>query len=99
MGQSNRHHTPYWAVVIFLAVSALVTAAAGAHDQELVLFYAVSVFISFLVGLLAMARFALREQRPWSLGMNSLGASVVAFVLVANLASGQPIAGVLAGPL
>jgi hypothetical protein len=37
-------------------VSVLVTAAAGAHDQEVVLFYAVSVFISFVVGLLAMAR-------------------------------------------
>jgi hypothetical protein len=99
MGESNRHHTPYWAVVIFLSVSALVTAAAGAHDQELVLFYAVSVFISFLVGLLAMARFALRERRPWSLAMNAVGAAVVAFVLVANMARGQPIASVAAALL
>jgi amino acid transporter len=99
MGESNRHHTPYWAVVIFLVVSALVTAAAGAHDQELVLFYAVSVFISFLVGLLAMARFALREGRGWSLVMNAFGAAVVAFVLAANMARGQPIASVAAALL
>ena len=99
MGQSNRHHTPYWAVAIFLAVSAVVTTAAGAHDQELVLFYAVSVFMSFLVGLLAMARFALRERRAWALAMNAVGAAVVAFVLTANMARGQPIASVAAALL
>lgn len=62
MGATNEHHTPYWGVVLFLAVSALVTAAAGAHDQELVLVYAVSVFMSFLVGLLAMARFSYQRR-------------------------------------
>ena len=50
MGRANQHHTPYWAVVLFLIISAIVTTAAGAHDQQLVLYYAVSVFMSFLVG-------------------------------------------------
>jgi amino acid transporter len=49
-GATNTHHTPYWGVVLFLAVSAAVTAAAGARDQELVLSYAVSLFMSFLSG-------------------------------------------------
>jgi hypothetical protein len=44
------------------------TSAAGAHDQPFVLYYAALVFMSFLVGLLAMARLARRECRHnrWS---------------------------------
>ncbi len=99
LGKSNRHHTPYWAGVVFLAASALVTTAAGARDQELVLFYAVSVFMSFLVGLLAMARFAWRERHAAPLALNAVGAAVVAFVLAANVARGQPIASVAAALL
>jgi hypothetical protein len=96
MGTTNDHHTPYYAVAIFLLVSALVTAAAGAHDQELVLFYAVSVFMSFLVGLLAMARFSRAENRRASFAMNVAGALVVAFTLAVNLGRGRPIASVAA---
>jgi hypothetical protein len=96
LGTVNRHHTPYWAVGVFLAVSALVVIAAGARDQELVLFYAVSVFISFLLGLLAMAHFARVERRPASLVMNGIGAAVVAFVLLVNLGRGDPIASLVA---
>jgi hypothetical protein len=44
--------------VVFKAAAALVTAPAGARDQELVLFYAASVFVSFFAGLVAMARFS-----------------------------------------
>jgi amino acid transporter len=99
MGRTNHHHTPYWAVVLFLVVSALVTAAVGAHDQELVLYYAVSVFMSFLIGLLAMARFSRRERRYPSLVLNAVGALVVAFTLAANLARGHPIVSVAAALL
>lgn len=96
MGRSNDHHTPYWAVVVFLVISAVVTAGAGANDQDLVLYYAVSVFMSFLVGLLAMARFSRREHQYGSLLLNGVGALVVGFVLVANLARGHPIISVVA---
>ena len=99
MGRSNHHHTPYWAVVVFLVISAVVTAGAGANDQDLVLYYAVSVFMSFLVGLLAMARFSRRERRYGSLALNGVGALVVGFVLVANLARGHPIISVVAALL
>lgn len=75
------------------------TAAAGAHDQELVLFYAVSVFISFLAGLLAMARFSHQDRRLRPLVMNLVGAAVVSFTLVINLARGRPIASVVAALL
>ncbi len=99
MGRSNEHHTPYWAVVVFLVISAVVTAGAGANDQDLVLYYAVSVFMSFLVGLLAMARFSRRERHYGSLALNTFGAIVVAFVLGANLARGHPIISVVAALL
>lgn len=89
MGDTNRHHTPYWGLVLYLLISALVIVMAGAQDQELVLFYAVAVFLSFLIGLLAMAR--LSRGKPWSLAVNLLGAVVVGFTLVMNLARGLPI--------
>ena len=95
-GRTNRHHTPYWGVVLFLIVSGVVIAAAGGQDQRLVLFYAVSVFLSFLAGLVAMARFSARARRPGPLVVNLVGAIVVAFTLVVNLARGEPIASLAA---
>ena len=91
MGVANQHHTPYWAVVLFLVVSIAVVVAAGAHDQELVLFYAVSVFMSFLVGLIAMAKFDHTEHRRLSMAVSVLGAVVIGFTLIVNLLRGYPI--------
>ena len=58
LGEANRHHTPYWSVVAYVVVSAGVLVAAAGREQELVLFYAVAVFVSFLAGLVAMTRFS-----------------------------------------
>lgn len=91
LGRINAHHTPFWGVVLFAGASCLVVGAAGAHDQELVLFYAVSVFLSFLAGLLAMAVFSRRDHRPGFLVLNLFGALVVAFTLIVNLARGLPL--------
>ncbi|MGN6125337.1 MAG: amino acid permease [Humibacter sp.] len=96
LGRTNRHHTPYWGVVVFVVLAGVITAIAGGSDQELVLFYAVSVFLSFLAGLLAMARFSWRERRIGSLLLNIAGAVVVAFTLVANLSRGLPIVSLVA---
>jgi len=89
MGRTNRHHTPYWGVWLYMLMSAFVILAADVQDQKLVLFYAVSVFLSFLIGLLAMAR--LSQGKPWLLAINLLGAIVVSFTLVMNLIRGLPI--------
>jgi amino acid transporter len=91
MGVANQHHTPYWAVALFLVVSIAVVVAAGAQDQELVLFYAVSVFMSFLVGLIAMAKFDYIEHRPIGMAVSVLGAVVIGFTLLVNLLRGYPI--------
>ena len=58
MGRINRHFTPYWGVVLIPLIATVVVIAVDAQDQELVLFYAVAVFVSFLMGLLAMVTFS-----------------------------------------
>lgn len=85
LGRTNKHHVPVVGVLVFLLVSAGVVAIAGAQEQELVLFYAVAVFVSFIMGLIAMAAFAYRERSmPW-LVLNVVAGLAVAFTLVANL--------------
>lgn len=91
LGHTNTHHTPYWGVVLFIVLAGSATAAAGGNDQELVLFYAVSVFLSFLAGLVSMAVFSHRDGHRGYLIMNLAGALVVAFTLIANLSRGLPI--------
>jgi hypothetical protein len=91
LGETNRHHTPYWSVVAYLLVSALVLIAASGSEQELVLFYAVAVFVSFLAGLAAMARFSLRDGQFGLAAVNIAGAISVAFTLIVNLARGYPL--------
>lgn len=66
--------------------------AARGRDQELVLFYAVAVFVSFLSGLLAMGRFSRQERRRAHTAINLLGAAIVLFTIGANLRRGYPVA-------
>jgi hypothetical protein len=91
LGEANRHHTPYWSVVVYLLVSAGVLVAASGREQELVLFYAVAVFVSFLAGLAAMTRFSLRDGRRGLAALNAFGALSVAFTLAVNLGRGYPL--------
>ena len=61
---STRHHTPVRGVVVYVVISAVVLVAAGGQEQELVLVYAVAVFVSLSSsGLLAMARFSFLAPR------------------------------------
>ena len=92
LGAANRHHTPYWGVAVFLGVAGTVVAAAGGREQELVLFYAVAVFMSFLFGLLSMALFSHREGARIFLALNALAIVAVVITLAVNLRRGYPIA-------
>jgi hypothetical protein len=96
LGRTNHHHTPYWSVIVYLAVSVIVVVVAKGREQELVLFYAVSVFISFLCGLLAMARFSMGERSWYHTLVNVVGAVAVVFTLAVNLRRGYPIASLAA---
>ena len=79
-------------MLVYLVISAVILLAAGGHEQELVLFYAVAVFVSFLAGLAAMARFSLRDGRRGLAAINLVGAVAVAFTLIVNLGRGYPLA-------
>ena len=96
LGRTNRHHTPYWGVVVFLAVSAVIVVGAAGREQRLVLFYAVAVFIAFLCGLLAMARLFRAEGKRLLLLTSLLGATAVAVTLAVNLARGYPVVSLIA---
>jgi len=82
---TNSHHTPYRAVLVFVVLAGTVVLATGGRDQVLVLFYAVAVFLSFLMGLAAMTWFSLAEGRIGSAMMNGAGTLIVAFTLAVNL--------------
>ncbi len=96
LGQTNRYYTPYWSVLVYGILTVLVVLAALADEQTLVLFYAVSVFLSFQAGLLAMVVFSYREGKWLSFALNAVGSLIVAFVLVMNLARVTPIASLAA---
>ena len=91
LGRTNRHHTPVAAAVVYALISAAISLLASGREQELVLVYAVAVFVSFLAGLLAMARFSRRRGSRLLTATNVLGAVAVAFTLVVNLARGYPL--------
>jgi hypothetical protein len=95
LGRTNRHHTPYWGVAVFLGTSAALVVVAGGREQRLVLFYAVAVFVAFLCGLLAMAKFFLLDRRWWRLTISALGAAAVTITLGVDLARGDPIVSVI----
>ena len=86
LGVRNRFFVPYWGVLAVLAVTALLIALAGARDQTLVHFYAVSVFASFLGALVGCARLSARERHRGALAVNIAGIVLVAFVLALNVA-------------
>lgn len=95
-GRVNKHHTPYWGVLLFFVIASTVVIGAGGLDQSLVLFYAVAVFVSFLTGLLAMARFSGRSHDVKHVIINLVGAAVVALTILMNLRRGYPIASLAA---
>jgi len=87
---------PVMGLVVFLVLSALVVTAAGAYDQRLVLFYAVSVFVSFLMGLTAMLRFEYQARRWGWVVLNAAATVAVGFTLLANLTRPEAVGSLVA---
>ena len=81
----NRHHVPPWGILVVLVASAVLITMAGGRDQEIVRYYAVSVFAGFLGATLGCARLSHRDGRRWELAVNLMGVALVAFVLALNL--------------
>ena len=84
-GRVNRFLVPHWGVMAVLVAAAALVTAAGGDEQELVQFYAVSVFASFLAATIGCARLSQREGKPAAAAVNLLGAALVALVLVLNM--------------
>jgi hypothetical protein len=100
----NRFHVPPWGIGVVLVASAALIAMAGGHDQDIVRYYAVSVFAGFLGATLGCARLSLRDGRWAELAVNVVGAALVAFVLALNVARPAgvivlSVAGLVAGYL
>jgi hypothetical protein len=81
----NRFLVPHWGIAAVLLAAAAMVLAAGGREQELVQFYAVSVFASFLAATVACARLSLRDGRRGAAAINLLGAGLVTLVLSVNL--------------
>ncbi len=83
--RENRFLVAHWGVFAVLLVAAAMIVGAGGDEQELVHFYAVSVFASFLAATLGCARMCHRDGRRAGMLLNLLGAALVALVLALNL--------------
>jgi hypothetical protein len=84
-GHVNRFLVAHWGVAAVLLASAALVLAARGEEQELVQFYAVSVFASFLAATVGCARLSHRDGRRAAAAANVLGAVLVAVVLALNL--------------
>jgi Amino acid permease len=91
LARTNEHHTPVMAVLIYTMIAASIILIAGGQEQELVLVYAVAVFVSFIAGLLAMARFFHRRGARVLTATNLLGVAAAGFTLIVNLGRGYPL--------
>lgn len=83
--RENRFLVSHWGVLVVFAAAAAMIVAARGREQDLVQFYAVSVFASFLAATLACAWLSLAEGRRRAVAANLTGAALVALVLVLNL--------------
>jgi hypothetical protein len=83
--RENRFLVAHWGVLTVLAVAVAMILAAGGREQELVHFYAVSVFASFLAATLGCAKLSYGDGRPGAMALNLCGAALVALVLALNL--------------
>jgi len=83
--RENRFLVAHWGVFTVLAVAAAMIIGARGEEQELVHFYAVSVFASFLAATLGCARICHGDGRSAATLLNLLGAALVTLVLVLNL--------------
>lgn len=83
--RENRFLVSHWGVGLILLLAAAMIAAAGGREQDLVKFYAVAVFASFLAATLACARLNLRDGRRATAAVNLLGAAAALLVLALNL--------------
>ena len=82
---TNRFYAPLWGVAAVGGAAVALILLAGGRDQELVRFYAVAVFASFLGALTAAAVLAWRDGHRAAFAVDVVGVLLVLFVLALNL--------------
>jgi hypothetical protein len=95
-GAANRFYVPPWGIGALLVAALAIVALASGRDQEIVHFYAVAVFLSFLGALVACAVLSWRERRPAALAVNVAGILLVTLVLGLNFRRLDPLASLAA---
>lgn len=91
LGRINSGFVPPWGVGLLVVTSTVLLTLSGGRDQEIVQFYAVAVFVSFLAVLVAMATLSRREGRYGAFAVSAVGTVAVLGVLVVNLRRGDPL--------
>jgi hypothetical protein len=91
LGRQNRWYAPPWGIAALLGAAFVLIAIARGRDQEIVQFYAVAVFASFLGALVACAVLSARDRRPAALAVNVAGIVLVTLVLALNLRRLDPL--------
>ena len=95
-GSTNRFFVPPWGVAALVVAALAIVLVSRGRDQEIVQFYAVAVFTSFLGATLAAAVLSWRDREHVRFALNTLGVVLVALVLVLNFRRLDPIVSLLA---
>ncbi len=95
-GVRNRAYVPYWGVLAVCAASSALLVLAGGRETEIVGFYAVAVFLSFVAALAACAKLSYGDRRPVAFLVNIAGLVPVSYVLLANALRVDGIISILA---
>jgi hypothetical protein len=96
LGRVNRFYAPPAGIAVLAASSVALIIATGGRDQDIVQYYAVAVFASFLGATVAAAVLALRERRLPAATVDVLAGLLVSLILALNLRRVDPIASLAA---
>jgi len=91
LGRVNRFYAPPVGLAVLVVTATSLIALARGRDQEIVQYYAVAVFSSFLGALVACAVLAWRDRRWVAFAVDVLGAALVAMVLILNMRRVGPL--------
>ena len=91
LGRVNRFYAPPVGLAVLVVTATSLIALARGRTQEVVQYYAVAVFASFLGALVACAVLAWRDRRRAAFAVDVLGVALVAMVLILNIRRAGPL--------
>jgi len=91
LGRVNRFYAPPVGLAVLMVTATSLIVLARGRAQEIVQFYAVAVFASFLGALVACAVLAWRDRGWVAFAVDVLGVALVAMVLILNMRRVGPL--------